>query len=125
MPPFLSEPVKDLIFRMLQGDPMNRITISEIKQHKWFNSQISLFQIIDNNRYIYGRSNEVDESIIDYMKTLDINFEGYDDAKIKQAIAMRERKEFCIIYEFLESSKNKKITNEKKQKLTSKIHKPY
>jgi len=125
MPPFLSEPVKDLIFRMLQGDPMNRITISEIKQHKWFNSQISLFQIIDNNRYIYGRSNEVDESIIDYMKTLDINFEGFDDAKIKQAIAMRERKEFCIIYEFLESSKNKKITNEKKQKLKSKILQAY
>jgi 5'-AMP-activated protein kinase catalytic alpha subunit len=120
MPPFLSEPVKDLIFRMLQGDPMNRITISEIKQHKWFNSQISLFQIIDNNRYIYGKSNDVDESIIEYMRTLDINFEGLDDAKIIQAIAMRERKEFCIIYEFLESSKNKKIANEKRQKLKSK-----
>ena len=119
MPPFLTEPVKDLIFRMLQGDPMNRITISEIKQHKWFNTQLSLFQIIDNNRYIYGKSNEVDESIIDFMRTLDINFEGLNEEKIIQSISLRERKEFCIIYEFLESSKNKKIANEKKKKLKS------
>lgn len=119
LPPILSEPAKDLIFRMLQGDPMNRITIPEIKQHKWFNNQINLFQVIDNYKYVYGNNIEVDQNILDFMKSLDINFEGYDEEKIKSSINSRERKEFCIIYEFLECSKNKKQMNEKKLKLKS------
>lgn len=36
IPPILSDPAKDLIHRMLQGDPLNRITIPEIKQHAWY-----------------------------------------------------------------------------------------
>lgn len=120
LPPILSDPAKDLIFRMLQGDPMNRITIPEIKQHKWFNNQINFFQAIDNYKYVYGNNTEVDLKILEFMKNLDINFEGYDDEKIIQSINSRERKEFCIIYEFLECSRNKKLINEKKEKLKSK-----
>lgn len=119
MPPILSEQAKDLIFRMLQGDPMNRITIPEIKQHKWFNHQINLFQAIDNYKYVYGNTIEVDQNILDFMKSLDINFEGYDDEKIKNSINSRERKEFCIIYEFLECSKNKKQMIDKRMRLKS------
>jgi len=105
---------------MLQGDPMNRITIPEIKQHKWFNNSINFFQAIDNYKYVYGNNTEVDLSILEFMKNLDINFEGYDDEKIINSINSRERKEFCIIYEFLECSRNKKLINEKKEKLKSK-----
>jgi serine/threonine protein kinase len=35
LPVFLSQSVKDLIYRMLQADPLNRISIQEIKRHKW------------------------------------------------------------------------------------------
>lgn len=104
---------------MLQADPMNRITIPEIKQHKWFNNQINLFQLIDNYNYVYGNFVEVDKNIVEFMKSLDINFEGYNDEQIKTAINNKERKEFCIIYEFLENSKNKKLIAEKKEKLKS------
>lgn len=121
LPPVLSDPAKDLIFRMLQADPMNRITINEIKQHVWFNTQLSLYQVIDNYKYVYGKNFEVYDSIIQLMKGLDINFEGLDDDKIKQSISARERKEFCILYEFLETNQNKKLTNEKK-KLKSTIN---
>ena len=107
---------------MLQGDPLNRITIAEIKQHRWFNDNISLYQYISNTKYLYGNTIEVDEEIINFMKTLDINFEGLDDEKIKNSIVNRERKEFCIIYEFLEVNKNKKAVNEKKEKLKSNIY---
>lgn len=119
LPQVLSDTAKDLIFRMLQGDPMNRITISEIKQHKWFNTNLSLYQIIDNHQYVYGKTFEIDESIIEFMMTLEINFENLDEEKIKAAIAARERREFCIIYEFLESNKNKKLAAEKKLKLNN------
>ena len=101
---------------------MNRITISEIKQHKWFNNQLNLFQIIDNYKYVYGNIIEVDKTIIEFMKSLDINFEGLDDEKIQTSIANREKREFCIIYEFLETTKHKKLTNEKKEKLKNDEH---
>ena len=121
LPPIISEPAKDLIFRMLQGDPMNRITITEIKQHKWFNTQLQLFQVIDNNKYVYGNFVEVDDSIIEFMKTLEINLEGLSDEKIKEAISKKERKEFCIFYDFLYFNKNKKMQAEKKEKIKSKF----
>ena len=60
LPQKLSDSGKDLIFRMLQKDPMNRITIPEIKQHKWFCNQISLYQVINNYKNIYGSHNVVD-----------------------------------------------------------------
>ena len=121
LPSKLSDSAKDLIFRMLQKDPMNRITIPEIKQHKWFCNQLSLFQVIDNYQYIYGNNQYVDEEIIEQMKKKpEIDFEGENDEQIKQSIITRERKEFVIIYEFLEHRKNKRMFLEKKQKLQSK-----
>ena len=121
IPQILSEPAKDLIFRMLQKEPINRISIPEIKQHKWFNNKLSLYQIIDNYKFIYGSRNHVDLEIIEEMKKLEkINFEGYNDEQIKQAIINREKKEFCVIYEFLETKKNEKLTKERTTTLKSK-----
>ena len=48
-----------------------------------------------------------------------IDFEGENDEQIKQSIITRERKEFVIIYEFLEHQKNKRMFVEKKKKLQS------
>lgn len=36
MPNFFSDEAKDLINRMLQPNPLRRITIKEIKQHPWY-----------------------------------------------------------------------------------------
>jgi hypothetical protein len=76
--------------------------------------------LIDNNKHVYGNYIEVDFSIIEFMRTLDINFEGFDNEKIKEAINKKERKEFCIIYDFLYFNKNKKSQQEKKEKIKSK-----
>ena len=54
LPENITDSAKDLIFRMLQKNPLDRITIPEIKQHKWFSNKLSLFQVIDNAKYIYG-----------------------------------------------------------------------
>lgn len=119
MPLKLSEPAKDLIKRMLQSDPMDRITIAEIKNHTWFNNDISLYQIIDNNKYVYSSLVEVDQEILHTLTKLNVNFENLDEEGIKKAIRNRERKEFCVIYEFLEYNKNKKDNEIKKEKLKS------
>lgn len=51
------------------------------------------------------------------MKNLEINFESLTQEKIEEAIINKEKREFCIIYELLEHTKNKKETAEKKLKL--------
>ena len=121
IPQILSEPAKDLIFRMLQKDPINRISIPEIKQHKWFNNKLNLYQLIDNYQFIYGSRNHVDKEIIQDMKKLEkINFEGLNDEEIEKAIINKEKKEFCVIYDFLETKKNEKLTKERTTNLKSK-----
>jgi len=117
MPHKLSEPAKDLIKRMLQADPMNRITISEIKNHAWFNNDLCLYQIIDNNKFVYSSIVEVSEEILEEMNSLKINFENLDEENVKTAIKNRERRDFCVIYEFMEYNLNKKKTNGQKGKV--------
>ena len=67
LPENITDSAKDLIIRMLQKNPLDRITIPEIKQHKWFSSKLSLFQVIDNAKYIYGSRAQVDKEIIHQM----------------------------------------------------------
>ena len=67
IPENVSEAAKDLIYRMLQKDPLNRISIAEIKQHKWFTQKLNLFQIIDNHRYIYGSRTQINKDVIHEM----------------------------------------------------------
>jgi len=37
---FYSEEFKDLIWRMLQLDPVNRLSIAEVRAHPWMNGEI-------------------------------------------------------------------------------------
>ena len=121
LPELITDSAKDLIFRMLQKDPLNRISIAEIKQHKWFSNKLSLFQIIDNHRYIYGSRNQVDKEIIHQMTTTEkINPESFTEDELSQKIITKERKDLCTIYEFLENQKTEEQFKEKKKKLKSK-----
>ena len=43
LPDNISDSAKDLIFRILQKNPLDRITIPEIKQHKWFSNKLCCF----------------------------------------------------------------------------------
>ena len=49
-----------------------------------------------------------------------INFEGLNDEEIEKAIINKEKKEFCVIYDFLETKKNEKLTRERTTNLKSK-----
>ena len=43
LPNHLSEGVRDLLPRMLVVDPMKRITIQEIRQHRWFRVNLARY----------------------------------------------------------------------------------
>ena len=124
LPENISDMAKDLIFRMLQKNPLDRITIPEIKQHKWFSNKLSLFQVIDNAKYIYGSRAQVDKEIIHQMAVSEkINTEKYTEEQIAEILKAKENKELSVIYDFLETQKNERLFKEKKEKLKSKIYK--
>ena len=121
LPENISDSAKDLIFRILQKNPLDRITIPEIKQHKWFSNKLSLFQVIDNAKYIYGSRAQVDKDIIHQIATNEkINTWKYTEEQIFNMLNKKENKELSIIYDFLETQKNEKLFKEKKEKLKSK-----
>ena len=68
IPESVPDSAKDLINRMLQKDPLDRISIAEIKQHRWFSKGLNRFQIIDNHRYIYGSRTQINKDL--FMKWL-------------------------------------------------------
>eukprot|EP00479_Gromia_sphaerica_P001197 TRINITY_DN11362_c0_g1_i1.p2 TRINITY_DN11362_c0_g1~~TRINITY_DN11362_c0_g1_i1.p2 ORF type:complete len:59 (+),score=7.29 TRINITY_DN11362_c0_g1_i1:152-328(+) len=43
MPSYLSRHIQDLIHRMLAVDPIKRISIAEIRQHPWFQHNLSMY----------------------------------------------------------------------------------
>ncbi len=122
LPESIPDDAKDLIYRMLQKDPLNRISISEIKQHKWFSTKLNLFQIIDNHRYIYGSRNQINKDVIHNMAISNkVNPDNFTEEELSQKIMTKERKDLCTIYEFLENKENEKQFKEKNKKLNSKF----
>ena len=122
LPENVSEPAKDLIFRMLQKDPLDRISMAEIKQQRWFTNRLNLFQIIDNHRYIYGSRTQINKEVIHEMAINDkVNPQGLSEEEIAQKIMNKERKDLCTLYEFVENNRNEKQFKEKKATLKSKI----
>ena len=123
LPENISDSAKNLIIRMLQKNPLDRITIPEIKQHKWFSNKLCLFQVIDNAKYIYGSRAQVDKDIIHQIATNEkINTWKYTEEQIFNMLNKKENKELSIIYDFLETQKNEKLFKEKKEKLKSKLY---
>lgn len=117
LPSILSESAKDLIFRMLQVDPLDRITISEIKNHAWFCCNLKFFLNIDNQKHIYSNLVVVQEDILTQMANLGID---YDPIQLKNSVINREKTELCVIYDLLENNLQRKITKDKMLSLDSK-----
>lgn len=110
LPPILSDSAKDLIVRMLQVNPLDRITIDEIKKHSWFVKDIKLYMQIDNYKYIYSIKINADEEIIKKMLSYGIDF---NPTELKRAIESREKHENCVIYELLDNINQRKSLKDK------------
>jgi len=51
LPLYLSPGSRDLLIRIMQPNPLNRITISEIKNHPWFTNNLPFYiQMMDNSK---------------------------------------------------------------------------
>ena len=72
MPNFISDEVKDLINRMLQPNPVKRITMKEIKEHPWYLKDLP--EYLGDIQYLSPKKlAEVDMDIIKKLFTVFLN----------------------------------------------------
>lgn len=64
MPNYITPDVKDLINKMLQPNPVKRITMSEIKEHPWFLKDLPLYLKQTALSVQISANNKVDEDIV-------------------------------------------------------------
>lgn len=62
LPSHLSPLTRDLVPRMLVVDPMKRITIAEIKQHRWFTQTIPLYLTLTPAQ-LEDQAGKIDEEV--------------------------------------------------------------
>ena len=99
IPDFVSKPAKDLIKKILETNPKKRVTIPEIKKHKWFN-------IVESNVHsgIDTRVNviPIDEEIVTKMESLEYNKE-----EVRSNVMMNEHNHITTTYYLLLKKKSR------------------
>tara|TARA_B100000524_G_C23486631_1_gene311837 strand:- start:86 stop:628 length:543 start_codon:yes stop_codon:yes gene_type:complete len=85
LPGHMSDEIKDLISRMLVVDPLQRITIPEIRRHRWFVENLPLYLSVTPDQ-IMSQFRALDEDVLMEV-VMKIGFDRKDllDALQKQA----------------------------------------
>jgi len=68
MPNYFSPDAKDLIAKLIQPNPLKRLTISEVMEHPWFNVNVPTYQVRYFDAAPQNQSSmkvEIDEEIVD------------------------------------------------------------
>ena len=104
LPSFLSPALCDLLEKMLNKDPNQRITLEKIKQHPWF-SKIEYLSI-EEYRKIH---NKFDQSI-----ALKMNEMGIDTKNLRKDLFLDIHNDITTMYKIL---KREKVTEEMKTSL--------
>ena len=101
LPHMLSEDAKDLISKMLKVNPLERISILEIKRHPWFmSSDQTNFVLKDYTNK--DESQKVNELVFGKLLDCDgFDFKGLDSSEIKEAIRLKRNYSFVVGYELL------------------------
>jgi 5'-AMP-activated protein kinase catalytic alpha subunit len=119
VPHHFSPAAKDLILRMLNPDPIGRITIQQIQKHPWYRVDVPMYlklqeTVIDKEREVdslamfrANRSyNLLDEDVL--MLCLKYpHFAGQDPEDLKRRIIERRVDQFTVCYDLLLDAKRK------------------
>lgn len=119
MPNYISSDVEDIINRMLQPNPVKRITMREIKDHPWYLKNLPKYLqdlSLQNQRPSHTVDLEIVKKIIDVslkviyesFVQLNLNLQGKSEEDIIKAIKEKKNTDFCGIYELYYHDKLKK-----------------
>ena len=73
MPPEIPPDCKDLIRRMLQTNPVKRIKLSEIKQHRWYLQDLPLY-LQDMSKLTLKNENFIDKELVERLMSVSIRW---------------------------------------------------
>jgi len=98
IPPYISNDLQDLLTKMLTKDPNRRITISQIKEHPWFNMN-------EYSRLIPYRSDEgINQEIVEQIRKFNI-----DCSSLEHELCKKTSSNLAALYRML---KKYKITSQ-------------
>ncbi|KAG0590156.1 hypothetical protein M758_1G074800 [Ceratodon purpureus] len=95
LPSHLSSPARDLITRILKADPLNRITIPEIRCHPWFQLHLPRYLAVDVPQYI-SKLKCIDEDIASSVEKI-----GFDKKWLIDCLQRREQTKATVTYYLL------------------------
>jgi len=104
LPGHMSDDIKDLISRMLVVDPLQRITIPEIRRHRWFTESLPLYLSVTPDQ-IMSQFRALDEDVLSevVMKI------GFDRHELLDALQKQERNQMTVAYYLILDHKRRKM----------------
>ena len=128
MPSSFSAEAKDIVNRMLQPDPSNRIAFSEIRLHPWLRENVPFYiEIFNLNTKMDNQKRINEEAFQRLMQQPNIVLHGLTEDKVRKAINKRKEYSFVIAYDLiLDDQKRTMIStsNNEKKNLDSYAFKP-
>ena len=104
-PSHITEEPRDLISRMLEVDPLRRMTINEIRRHPWFVAEvphyIAMPQLLPS--VDVGETPQIDEGALSRMVQLQ-----FDEAEVVAAVTNGEVNKTTIAYNLVLDEQNRK-----------------
>eukprot|EP01006_Ploeotia_vitrea_P055583 TRINITY_DN68013_c7_g1_i1.p1 TRINITY_DN68013_c7_g1~~TRINITY_DN68013_c7_g1_i1.p1 ORF type:complete len:678 (+),score=340.85 TRINITY_DN68013_c7_g1_i1:41-2074(+) len=82
IPSYISDDARDLIQKMLVVDPMKRITIAQIRQHRWFLADLPQYLSLSAEQRI-EETQVIDDDVLKRVVQM-----GFDGAQVLEALAM-------------------------------------
>jgi len=106
LPGHMSDDIKDLISRMLVVDPLQRITIPEIRRHRWFTINLPLYLSVTPDQ-IMSQFRALDLDVLMEVVTKI----GFDRQELLEALQKQERNQMTVAYYLILDSKRRKLLN--------------
>mmetsp|Transcript_2999 Transcript_2999/g.9345 ORF Transcript_2999/g.9345 Transcript_2999/m.9345 type:complete len:494 (-) Transcript_2999:133-1614(-) len=104
LPGHMSDEIKDLISRMLVVDPLQRITIPEIRRHRWFTDELPLYLSVTPDQ-IMSQIRSVDQDVL-----MEVVMKiGFDRQELEEALEKQERNQMTVAYYLILDSKRRRL----------------
>jgi len=104
LPGHMSDDVKDLLSRMLVVDPLQRITVPEIRRHRWFVVQLPLYLSVTPDQ-IMSQFRALDQDVL-----MEVVMKiGFDRQELLESLQKQERNQMTVAYYLILDSKRRKL----------------
>ena len=99
--------MQDLINRMLQPNPVKRISLQEIQEHVWYSRDLPEYLHFINKLQINNKNAQIDTTIVNELFRYNPNI-GKSFDEVCQDILNKRNTDYCGAYELIKHDKLKK-----------------